>query len=66
MALVKQCDRCGKFYKNYSSGYNTIKEFKTNCCKEAVENSFGRTYDLCRECMEDFEEFMSNGGKSND
>lgn len=71
MAILKQCDRCGKTYKNYiacSNGpyYNTIGQFKTNCHGETIDGPYGMTYDLCCECMTEFEEFMSNGGKSND
>ena len=44
------CDRCGK-------------EIKVGllCMKSITKNGIlNMTYDLCNECMEDFERFMSN------
>lgn len=44
------CDRCGKEIKVGLLGVNSIT-------RNGVLNT---TYDLCNECMEDFEEFMRN------
>ena len=43
------CDRCGK-------------EIVGQLCMNTITSSgiLNMTYDLCNECMEEFEEFMSN------
>lgn len=46
----RTCDRCGKEIKVGLLGVNSIT-------RDGVLNA---TYDLCNECMEDFERFMSN------
>ena len=46
----RTCDRCGKEIKEGLLGTNSI-----------TKNSIiSKTYDLCNECMEDFERFMDN------
>lgn len=63
MALAKKCDRCGKLYEHYPNGNkpqcNTIKKFERGRVGETINGCNGVTYDLCPECMADFEKFMA-------
>ena len=70
MALAKKCDRCGKLYEHYPMGNtpkcNAIIKFQRNSAGETINGCCGSKYDLCPECMADFEMFMASGGKCND
>lgn len=70
MALAKKCDRCGKFYKHYPTGnnprYNTVGKFQRNAAGEIINGCCSSKWDLCQECMAEFEKFMTSGGKCDD
>ena len=55
--MAKKCDRCGKFYENYPTGnktqYNALRIIQRNSIDETI-NGY-TTYDLCPECMDEFE-----------
>lgn len=61
MAIVKQCDRCGKFYNHYPtegpSMYNALRRIKMNDIDTFVRSS-SLPIDLCKECMWEFDKFM--------
>ena len=67
MAMAKKCDRCGKLYEHYPKG----KLIGNNAIRRLCKNEYGgiifqdNTIDLCQECMDEFEKFMTKGG-SND
>lgn len=70
MALAKKCDRCGKFYKDYPTGNepqcNTIGLFQRNGYGDVINTCYSVSYDVCPECMEEFEKFITSGGKCDD
>lgn len=71
MALAKKCDRCGKFYENYPIGcasgpYNTIGQFQRTGYECIINSCDSTMYDLCQECMAEFEKFITSGGKCDD
>ena len=61
MAIKYYCDRCGKEEKKYTTFEISIRtpEFKT-------VNDWARpdTYVLCRECIDKFDEFLSELGRN--
>lgn len=63
MALAKKCDRCGKLYEHYPTGYE--KGF--NGIKRIEKYEDGRIHfeqsglDFCQDCMMKFEYFMRDG-----
>lgn len=68
MAMSKKCDRCGKFYdhypeKNLFGTYNAVSRLRVD--KFGSVRSYGDIIDLCPDCMEKFEIFLSNGGDAN-
>ena len=67
--LAKKCDRCGKFYAHYEGQ----KKFKAgeranalNLIDRDLEEKYWsrKTYDLCPECMGEFEKFIRGGAVS--
>lgn len=65
MAIVKQCDRCGKIYNHYPMTdspriYNAFKLVRKNSLNTAMNCS--RSVDLCGECMYELRNFMSMKG----
>ena len=62
MSLAKKCDRCEKFYKHYPDGnnwqWNAIRKVQRNLTGEVIAKS-DLTIDLCPECMDKFEKFMT-------
>lgn len=62
MAIAKKCDRCGKFYGYYITSdagkYNALKRVNMNMTDTAAL-SCSPCIDLCKECMHDFDNFMS-------
>ena len=63
MAIAKKCDRCGKLYEHYPTGnksqYNAIRRFQRNAVGETITCVNTLTTDLCPECMDEFEKFMT-------
>ena len=63
MAMAKKCDRCGKLYEHYPTGnksqYNAIRRFQRNAVGETITCVKTLTTDLCQECMDEFEKFMT-------
>ena len=60
MALAKKCDRCGKFYEWYVSddGANAVGLCQVNRIGDRwIVNKSG--YDLCPECLREFDAFMN-------
>lgn len=63
MAIVKQCDRCGKFYKPYlmtnnPNIYNSLRRINMTD-SNTVELTSSSPIDLCRECMIEFDKFIN-------
>ena len=69
---AKKCDRCGKFYdfyniecsgnkKKFSKRFNSIDVVRRNMEGGTVANYI--KFDLCPDCMADFENFMSSKGE---
>lgn len=61
MANAKQCDRCGKFYKN-----NTILHDKGSFITRIItadDNDILEKHDLCDECIRKFQDFMKGENK---
>ena len=61
MALVKKCDRCGKFYDHYPIGdvlgvYNAVCSSRMNNNRTCSQEN--KIKDLCPECMKAFDKFM--------
>lgn len=65
MAIVKQCDRCSKIYNHYPDPmsppykYNALRRITMNASNTDEQISQKSHIDLCRECMCDFDSFMS-------
>ena len=61
MALAKKCERCGKMYEHYPMGnklqHNAIRRIQRNAIGNTINSSYA--IDLCPECMNEFEKFMS-------
>ena len=63
MAMEKKCDRCGKLYEHYPTG----NKLQSNAIRKIQRDAFGGTMnaynewmmDLCQECMDEFEKFMT-------
>lgn len=59
--LAKKCDRCGKLYEHYPVGsksrYNAVKRLHISANGFVISEDGSR--DLCPECMEAFDEFMT-------
>ena len=64
MALAKKCERCGKMYEHYPMGnkiqWNTIRKIQRNTVSNTVNGAYTSPIDLCPECMNEFEKFMSD------
>lgn len=57
---AKKCDRCRKFYtRNKDEKYGVILKSKRDEYGMFGRNE-GELYDLCHECMEDFERWLEN------
>lgn len=66
MAIARKCDRCGKLYEHYPKNnklqYNAIRFIQRNAISRTAD--LGSIMDLCPECMNEFEKFMSNFQKN--
>lgn len=62
MAVVKQCDRCGKFYNHYAKRkldrYNAFRLVRTNE-SDTLEIPCPSLFDLCEQCMRELGDFMN-------
>ena len=65
MSLAKKCNRCGKYYDHYPKGLKIqFNGFRRICRDEYGEQKdFSDPFDLCPECMDAFDKFMTSGGK---
>ncbi len=66
---AKKCDRCGKFYDHYNGNQQFKNGERANAMllidRDLDEKYWSRmTYDLCPECMGDFEKFIRGGAVS--
>lgn len=62
MAIVKQCDRCGKFYNPYPMSnnpnmYNALRRVQMTD-SNMVELITSSPIDLCLDCICEFDKFM--------
>ena len=63
MAMAKKCDRCGKLYEHYPTGYERV----FNAIKRIEKYEDGRIHraqsglDFCQDCMKKFDEFIIKG-----
>lgn len=53
MSFVKKCDRCGNLYEYYP-----IRKIKRNIVIETIAK-YDLVINLCPECMDKFEKFMT-------
>lgn len=53
---AKKCDRCGKYFDLN----NHYLELKTKPIIDQTEPMFGFEFDLCKDCQQDFKDFMNN------
>lgn len=58
-----KCDRCGKLYEYYSGGEAFRDTEKANAIQlvdEDLDDDYWsrKTYDLCPDCMREFEDFL--------
>ena len=63
MALAKKCDRCGKFYEQYTAVnqtgvYNAVSKIRR--FPNGTIGSFDTAIDLCPDCMAAFEKFIKD------
>lgn len=56
MALARKCDRCGKLYE-YHTKNNAIN--RLHITMDGLITSKDRSFDLCKECMDEFDIFMN-------
>lgn len=58
---AKKCDRCGKFYtRETGEKYGVIFKGKRDDYGMLGGKSDGDLYDLCNDCMTDFERWIKN------
>ena len=61
MAIARKCDRCRKLYEHYPKGNKS----QSNAIRKIQRDATGGTtnvflvMDLCPECMDEFEKFMT-------
>ncbi|MDY2957069.1 MAG: hypothetical protein SOR59_05635 [Lachnospiraceae bacterium] len=65
--IAIKCDRCGQLYEYYDGGKTFKDTEKANAIKlidKDWDNDcwYRKTYDLCPDCMREFEDFLK--GKS--
>ena len=64
MSLAKKCNRCGKYYDHYPKGskiqYNGVQRFFRD--EYGGMTRIDEALDLCLECMDAFDKFMTSGG----
>lgn len=69
MSLAKKCNRFGKYYDHYPTGtkivHNSLVRLQMNVTCDNVMFQDTRI-DLCPECMDAFDKFMTSGGKFDD
>lgn len=53
MSLAKKCDQCGNLYEHYP-----IRKIQRNIVGETIAK-YDLMIDLCPECMDNFEKFMT-------
>jgi hypothetical protein len=63
MALAKKCDRCGIVYEPYPTvnkvgEYNAVRRERLDPVGSVYYSD--TAYDLCKQCMDDFYDFMNN------
>lgn len=65
LRLTRICDRCGKIYEHFSENnklpYNAIQPIRRNSL--GVIMHAGLLMDLCPNCMNEFEKFMTVNSK---
>ena len=65
MSLAKKCNRCEKYYDHYPKGnkkqYNGVRRIYRADTGSLQDN--GDMLDLCPECMDAFDKFITSGGK---
>ena len=64
MAAARKCDRCGNFFMPdiTNSGHrNNFIRLNTYCTTGSTTGSDIHTLDLCNECFESLEKWISNG-----
>lgn len=61
---AKKCDRCGKYYDHYkdNKNFNSLRKFSCS----SLENYTAQGYyiDLCKECRDEFIEWMCVNGSN--
>ena len=65
MAQAMKCDRCGKLYEYYEGSDTFMNTKKANAVilidKDLKQKYWSRkTYDLCPDCMRNFEDFLKD------
>lgn len=64
MSLAKQCDRCGRFYRDEPIQIGKIKEVNSLGLITTTHNnsSYGvrHCYDLCPDCLESLSDWIKN------
>lgn len=61
---AKKCDRCGKFYENEESAAIKLTNGADNFCRRLWGvniNHNEKTFDLCDDCVEEFQKWMEQG-----
>lgn len=68
MSLAKKCNRCGKYYDPYPKGatrrHNGVRRLCLSDTGSLLDH--GDMLDLCPECMDAFDKFMTSGGRFDD
>ena len=69
MAVAKKCDRCGKLYEHYPKSNKsqsnaisvTLRKIQRDDLGGIANTIHDSVIDLCPECMDEFEKFMTKG-----
>lgn len=63
MSIARKCDRCGKLYEHYPRGaksqYNAIRKIQRDIIGGTTNAYNDWVVDLCSECMNEFDNFMT-------
>lgn len=56
---AKKCDRCGRFYEKYGGDKqaNAVRKINNDT---AILCTCEKTYEVCPECMRDFESWLKH------
>lgn len=60
MAEAKKCDRCGTYY-----GAHLNNSYLCMVCPCPIYTNEKTVYDLCEDCLDDFDEFMMGAKPKN-